>query len=803
MKISYNVLKNYIKNIETPEQIAEKLIMHTAEVEKIIYEGKSLENIVYWKIQSVETHSNANSLKVCKVDIWENEDVQIVCGGSNLEINQKVAVAKIWAVVSWHWEETITMQKTRIRGIESFWMICASEEIWLAEDFPQKDEKEILDLSHIEAEIWNPLAWVLDKNNAILEVDNKAINHRPDLFSHIWIIREIYSISWKKFDFEYETYDFSSLKDLWIKNEIPEFVSRYLWIKVENVWNIESPKHIKEVLKSNEIASKWLLVDITNYSLYLYWQPTHCFDADKIDGNIIIRKAKTWEKFIALDNKEYELNEQDIVIADNSKILALGWIIWWKSSAVSDETKNIIIESANFDQANVRKTWKRLWVRTDSLNLFEKDLVNDLQDKAASLIIKELEKNLENIKVVSYTDSYPKKQEKVFVDFDLDFYNNLIWKKYEKEEALNILENLWITINKEKTFDDSLSSTEWQFLKLEIPFWRKDLNYKADIAEEIARISGYDNVKSTIPEINMWAVEQTNIYKLKIDAKNFLTDIWYFDLYTYSFINQKLMEKCLWNTKNLIAMKNALSEELSHLRCSLIPNLLQALEENSKEFENLKVFELEKVFEKSEKNVSEQYFLSWLEIIEKDIAYYEIQKTISDLFKKLWILKVDFKNGKDLPSFSHSGRTAEIIVRWKKVWFLWEINPKVANNFDINSKIWFFEIFVEKLDKALYWIIKAKDISQFQENNFDLNFVVDKENEAKKIKIAIEKIDKEIIKKVELIDIYEDKEKLPEKRSLTYKIFIQSMDWTLDDKVKWELIEKIITSVKKVWGELR
>ncbi len=787
MKISYKVLKKYIKNIKKAEEIADDLVMHTAEVEDIIYEGKKFENIVLWEIKSIKNHENADSLKICEVNVWEKENLQIVCGGSNLKINQKVAVAKIWAVVSWHGEETITMKKTSIRWTESFWI--ASEEIWLADIFPQKDEKEILDLSHINAKIWTPLAEVLGKNDIILEIDNKAINHRADLFSHIWIIRELYAISSEKFDFKYPKYDFSSLPDLWIKNEIPKLVSRYLWIKVENVKNIESPEYIKQVLNSAEVASKWLLIDITNYSLYFFGQPTHCFDADKIDGNITIRMAKSWEKFIALDDKEYKLSPEDIVIADDSKILALGWIIWGKSSAVSDKTKNIIIESACFDQAILRKTWKKLWIRTDSLNLFEKDLLNEMQDKAASLILEELEKNLKDIKIISYTDSYPKKQEEIFVNFDLDFINNLIWKNYKEKEVLTILENLWIEF------------VEWN--KLKIPFWRKDLKYKADIAEEIARIDGYDKINSTTPQVNMWAVNQSNIYKLKLDSRDFLTSIGFFELYNYSFVNKDLMEKCLWNTKNLIAMKNALSEELSHLRWSLIPNLLYSLEENHKKYKNLKIFELEKVFFKNNLEVEEKYFLGWLEIFSWDLAYYSMQKTLRKLFAYLQVKNYSFETDDNFPSFAHPWRTAKIIVRWKKVGYVWEIHPKVAKNFEINSRIWFFEINTDLILESLYSKVKAKEVSAFQENNFDLNFLVEKNLISSKLKNIILKTDKKLIQKVEVIDIYENEEKLAWKRSITYKIYIQSMDWTLDDKVKAELIEKIVENVWKVGGKLR
>ena len=525
--------------------------------------------------------------------------------------------------------------------------------------------------------------------------------------------------------------------------------------------------------------------------MYFYGQPTHIFDADKIDWNIVIRKAKAGEKFVALNDVEYKLDESDIVIADNSKVLALGWVIWWKDSAVSDKTKNIIIESAHFDQAVIRVTGKRLWIRTDSLNVFEKDLLNEMQICWASLIVSELEKNISWVKIVASSDIYPKKQEQIFIDFDLDFINNLIWKNYEKSEVLEILGNLWIKL-------------VWD--RLEIPFWRKDLNFKADIAEEIARISGYDSIEASIPNMNLWAVIQSNTYKIKKESREFLTAIGYFDLYNYSFVNNELMEKCLSNTENLVEMKNYLSEELTHLRPSLIPNLMLTLEKNIKDFDNLKLFELEKVFEKVwNSDILERYFLSGVEVISQKIAYYEIQKTVSKLLKTLGIEKFFFENSAQLPKFAHAWRTAVVLVRWQQIGFVWEIHPKVAKNFEIeNARVWFFELDVEKLKEMVFGKVKAKEISNFQENNFDLNFVVEKDKvSASKLKSTIEKSDNKLITKVELIDIYENELTLPGKRSFTFKVFIQSMDETLDDKAKTEVMDKIVTNVKKVWGELR
>ncbi len=778
MKISYKVIQKYIPNIKWVENLAQDLIMHTAEVEDILLEGENLSKVYIWKIKSVNRHPDSDKLNCTIVEVnWEN--FPIVCWASNVSEWMKVPVAVCWAQLS----EDFIIKKTKIRWEISEWMICSEDELWLIEE----RQEWILELPK-NAPIDISMRDYLQKNDAILEIDNKAINHRPDLFSHIWIIREIKAILWEKFEEKLENRDFSNLDDLWIKNEIPELVARYIWLKAKNVSNIKTPEYISQVLSSAWVNSKWLLIDISNYSLYLYGQPTHCFDADKIEWNIIIRKAKDGEKFVALDDKEYKLSKEDIVIADKIKILALWWIIWWKDSAVSNNTTSIIIEWAHFDQANVRKSWKRLWIRTDSLNVFEKDIIKEMANRWVSLIATELEKNISWVKFTAYSDIYPVKQEKITIDFDINFINNLIGKKYTVEEAIKILNNLWI---------------EEKDRILSIPYWRKDLNYKADIAEEIARIDWYDNIESTVPRINLWAIKQTNIYKIKNDTRDFFTNIWYFDMYTYSFVNEELMQKLNSWVESLVPMKNALSEELTHMRWSLIPNLILSLEKNIRDFDKLKLFELEKVFTRNNEEIIENYSLTWIEVSNKDVVYFDVQNTLSNFFKIVWIDNFTFNYWTNLPNYSHSWRSADIIIRWKKVWIIWEIHPKVANNFWITSRVWFFEINIDLLEKSLYSKTKAKDVSSFQENNFDLNFVINKEIKAKDIKNTIENTDKNIINKVELVDIYENEERLTWKRSLTFKIFIQSLEKTLDDKDKAGLIEEIIKKVEKKWGTLR
>lgn len=789
MKVSYKVLKRYIPDITAVETVAQNLIMHTAEVEEIHSQKKAFDQIVFGKILSVDAHPNADSLRVCMVDIGENEATQIVCGGSNLSVGQGVAVAKIGASVLWHGQgEPVVMKKTAIRGVESSGMICASEEIGLKETFPARDEKEILDLSHFPAKPGTNLAVILGKDDAIIEIDNKAINHRPDMFSHIGVAREVAAIEGKALGYSYAYEDFSNILKVDLKNFIPEKVSRYMAVYVSGVKNSQSPSEILEVIASHEIESKGILVDISNYSLYLYGQPTHCFDADSLHGNIHIRFAKQGELFLALNEKQYTLSSEDIVIADDAGPIALWGIIGGKASAVHKDTKNIVIESAHFDQATIRKTGKRLGIRTDALNIFEKDIPLSLQSRWASLIVQELRGIFPEMKIEKYADVTEYEEKTLKIPFELPRIQKLIGKNYSEENILDILRRLEIPVIGNE---------------IHVPFWRKDITHISDIAEEIARIDGYDAVERTIPKITLWAISQTPLYLGKRSLRNFLCARGFYDMYTYSFSHEKLLKKCGLSTDTAVELKNALSEEMSHMRPNLIPNLLQSLEDNIREYTNISLFECEKVFKKQGETIQENYeFAALVHDDSENTLYYRIVSLFEDICAHLQIPKYQLEIPKESIVYAHTGRVAQIILRWVCIGELGEIHPKVAKAFNIWGRIGFIRFNVNDLISSAFSLVSAKDISSFQENNFDLNFVVEKNILWKNIQKTIAGCDP-LIQKVELFDIYESEEKLPGKRSLSFTIYIQSMTETLSDSVKNELIQKIVSEVWKKWGTLR
>lgn len=779
MKISYKVLKSYLPNLPSPEEVAQKLVMHTAEVEEVVYEWENLKDVFVWEVLECEKHPDSDKLNCTKVKVW-NDTLSIVCWASNVRAGLKVPVA----IVGCQLAPDFVIAKTKIRGEASEGMICSMDELGLCNE----RQEWIWELPE-NAPNGMSMRHYLDKTDAVLEIDNKAINHRPDMFSHIWVIRELAALYNEKMPVAFAESDFSNLEELPLENTIPEVVSRFSALKIEGVENIESPDYMMDVLSASDCSSKGLLVDMTNYSLYFYGKPVHAFDADKIEWKIVIRYAKDGEKFTALDDNEYELSGEDIVVADDSGVIGLGWIIWGKHSAVDNNTTSIVLESANFDQAVLRKTWRRLWIRTDALNVFEKSVPEELSLKASALIYDILSSTFPNAKATAFADSYTKAQESFTVPLDFGYINSLIWKDYSEERVLEILTSLGFEV----------SGAE-----VKVPFFRTDVTRKADIAEEVARIDGFDKVESTLPRIEVWAVSQDPIYKFKKDAASFFVDRGFYEMYNYSFVWEEIMQKMNSKMDNLVPLKNYLSEDASHMRPNLISNLMNSLEENIRDESDLKLFELEKVYTKNASEIEERYSLAWvITNQDSDVLYYELTKILEDFFKTVGVNKYAFDTLQNEISFAHNWRTWEVIIRGQSIGQVWEIHPLIAKRFDVKGRVAYFELDVSKLLPACYSLIKAKEISIYQENNFDLAFLIDKEIKASKIESAIKNSDQKHISNVELVDIYENEERLPGKRSLAYRIYISSLDWTLWDDVKWNLIKTITERVSKVGWELR
>lgn len=382
--------------------------MSTVEVEDVEYLAERFENMIVGVIEKIEPHPNADRLRVCKVNIGSDEIKDIVCGGINLEEGMRVAVSCPGAVVRWHGEgEPVVIKNSKLRGVESFGMICASDEIGLGELFPSETEGEILDLSAFDVPAGTSLANALDMNDVLLEIDNKSMTNRPDLWGHYGIAREIaalYNLPLAKI----EPFRADVQSDFKVEIEDPDRCTRYIGVEMSGVAVKPAPYKMQNRIWKVGMRPINALVDITNYVMLATGNPTHAFDADNITDHIVVRHAGEGEKLLLLNDKELELNADDLVITDSEGAVALAGVMGGAKDSILPKTERVILEVANFEATGIRRTALRYDTRTEASSRYEKAIDPERCDQALALSMKYFKELYPELQVTGYCDNYVK-----------------------------------------------------------------------------------------------------------------------------------------------------------------------------------------------------------------------------------------------------------------------------------------------------------------------------------------------------------------------------------------------------------
>lgn len=789
MNISLNWLKEFV-NLSgiTPEEIKEKLTAHTVEVEKIIEQKERFENIIIAKILEIKKHPQADKLQIAIVDAGEKEPLKIVCGAPNIAINQLVPLAKIGAILS----SGLEIKKAEIRGEESNGMLCSEDELGLG-----SDHSGIMILND-KAKIGQNLGDYLNLNETILEIDNKSISNRPDLWGHYGIARELGVLFNKKIK-NYEPKEVK-IKKLKTKNQNIEvdikaknLCKKYLALKVENIKIEESPDWLKNKINAIGLKSINNIVDATNYIMLEIGQPIHAFDAENIK-KIIIRKAEKDEMIIGLDDKEKKLNEDDLLISTESKAIAIAGIIGGKNSEINNTTTSIIVESANFDAISIRKTASKLNTRTDAAMRFEKGLDPNLCKLAINKMIEMIKKLCPkatfNHDLIEEGDF---ENEKKTISLNLSWAEKIIGQKIENKKIKNILESLGMEIEK-IDFENDNKKEVWSIL---IPSWRKkDLQIKEDLIEEIIRIYGYNNIVITMPKNDITPPEKDRLLELIKKIKNILSLSYKLtEVYNYSFINEEQLNKLDLDIKGYIKLLNPLSSQHTLLRQTLSTNLISNIKTNQAKYEKINLFEIGNIFLNipGEENKDEKY-LENLPYQEKKLGIIIADQkgnTFKNLKDIIYNAIFEISNGQEIEFLS-----TESIINWadqkekcliflngKEIGFLAKINDKVLNRNGIKKETSSLEISLKTLLIAISKgnLNQYQTVPKFPPINRDLAFVIDQ-------KILYNDISKEIksfhslIKEVELFDVYSGTNLENNKKSIAFHIVYQSEEKTLTNE---------------------
>ena len=779
MKISLNWLKEFVdipKNISA-ESLAELFTTKTAEVEKVIYEGSEWSNIYIGKVLEIKPHPNADKLRLAKVSLGKLGEITVVCGGNNLRENMLTAVALPGAFVKWHGEgEPVELKEAEIRGVKSGGMICAKEEIGLNEG--DQPEGGIVDLSALKLKAGTPLKTALNKNDVIFEIENKSLTHRPDLWGHYGIAREFAAILDKKLK-PYKTNPpmpkTGRTMKIVVKN--PKLCKRYCGVIIENIKVEKSPEWLAQKLRTVGRGTYNNIVDVTNYVAEEIGQPLHAFDINNISGKIIVRTAEEGEKITTFDKKEQKLSRDMLVIADDKHPLAIAGIMGGIDSGITDRTTAILIESANFDAASIRKTSMRLGLRTDSSQRFEKSLDPNLAEtgikRAIELILKACKGARVSGPVIDIKNFETKP---VKINLNIKKAQSVIGAEIKKPEIIKILKKLEFKIAK----------TSNNTLLVEVPSFRasKDIGIEEDLIEEIARMRGYDKIPAVLPELPTRLPIENKERKLKHEARRILSfGLGFTEIQSYSFYGLNEIKKAELPENLHLQLENYLSSDQTHLRISLVPNMLKAAKQNIYSFEEFKIYEIGRVY----LNIAdyfplEEKFICGMSV--KKGAEKETFRDIKGLFeafmKAFGAPEFTTKKAKENYFYINPSRQLSYFYGNEEIAKVFEVNPIVLKNFDLDeASVGCFEINFTKLARLNVQDKKYKPIPKFPEIKIDVSVIMPEQKSVEEITNIIKNADPELIVDIELFDVFKGKNIESGKRALAFKITLRSDERTL------------------------
>ena len=787
MKFSYSWLTEHLKTNAHFEEIEKKLTSIGLEVEDIQDTGKAYKDFIVGQVLEEKKHPNADKLKLCKVDIGK-EKVDVVCGAPNVEKGMKVVYAPVGSTIP---VNQMKIKAAKIRGVESYGMMCSEYELGISNEHDgiiRLEEKETIGRSFSE---------IYGLNDIVIEIG--ITPNRQDCLGVKGIARDLASAGMGELLERKISREKGSFKSP-IKIEIQDnkicsaFAGRYF----RNVKNTESPEWLKNKLKSIGLRPISALVDITNFVMYDENRPLHVYDADKIDGKIIVRSANDGESFLALDEKDYHLKNGMCVIADEKKVLGLGGIMGGESTGCSTETKNVLLESALFDEINTAKTGRNLSILSDARYRFERgiDPNSTLKgiDLATQLILEicggecsevELAGNIkENKNEVSTSSSYISKR--------LGF-------KVSDKELISILSSLGIE-----------TSQTGDVIKCLIPSWRQDIHGEADISEEVIRIKGYENIPTS--NIRLKSKINKNILnyaqKKLMKARHFIASIEYDELVTFSFTDSKNCE--VFGDINKLKIVNPISEDMDILRPNLLPNLLQAIKKNkNRNFDSFSIFEIGSQYRSTspedQLNVAcgiksgIKTEKSWKNM-QTEFDIYDVKQDLTSLIDYLMPGNKKISVSNDCPSWYHPGRSGSIKINNSVIaGYFGELHPRVANQFKIKNKTNIFELYLDELPNTEKKTTNKPvlNLSDFQIVTRDFAFVIDKKVKSEEVVTSAFKVDKELIRNVEIFDLFEDDSLGKDKKSIAIKVTLQSNEKTLAENDISEISSKIIESVEK------
>ena len=789
MLVSYNWLKQYTNVEDNANALAEKITRGGIEVEGVEYLAEEISGVVVGYVESKEKHPDAEKLNVCQVNVGEEENLQIVCGAPNVDAGQYVIVATVGAKLP-----GIKIKKAKLRGVESQGMICSLAELGLSKSVVPKNYQEGIYVFETEQELGSDVVEVLGLNDYILDLS--ITPNRADALSMRGLTYELGALYNNKVDFKdvekEEDYEATSLQVAIESDSCRNYVGQV----VKNVEVKSSPLWLQTRLMNSGIRPINNIVDITNYVLLEFGQPMHAFDKDLVGDKIVVRDAKEGEVLETLDGEERKLQTTDLVITDGTRSIALGGVMGGKNTEVSEETKNIILESAYFNPTSVRRTSAAHGLRSDSSARFEKGIDPNMQKAALARAVELILELCPNAVVESSVGVVNKLDDKV-VEITTSYINNYLGIILSTEEIVAILEGLSFKV--EASGED---------LVVKVPTRRPDISIKQDLVEEVIRIYGYDNLASTLPKFSKTTKGGlTYSQRMVRDLRAVYASLGFNDTINYSLVSEEEATQYTLEDHHKVRLLMPMTETHSTLRQSLIPGLLNTVQYNvARKQKDLKLLEIGRVFFGSgDDNIQpkETVYLSaaltgeerstkWLKET-STLDFFAAKGYLEVVFERLGLEeKVTYK--KSTLEGMHPGRFAEVYLGEKRIGFIGEVHPQVADKLGLNTT-YVFEINLDEVISEGKVKPKYEEVTKYPEITRDIAMLVDVKDEYQNIYNVVESVNSKLITKVELFDLYVGAELLVGKKSLALTITYSDKQKTLTDEEVTAVHDKVLAAL--------
>ena len=811
MKVSLNWIRDYVQLPADADlkKLAYDLTMSTVEVEDATDLGASFHDMVVGVINTIEQHPNADKLKVCKTDIGGRVE-DIVCGGSNLREGMKVAVALPGAMCKWHGEgDLVEIKKSKLRGVDSYGMICGAVEIGLADLFPTKEEAHILDLSDFDAPAGTPLADALDLNDIILEIDNKSMTNRPDLWGHYGIAREIAALyDLPMTQFPHFDRNVENTSGFHVTVEDAERCPRMTGTQIENVCVKPAPYWMQVRIWKTGMRPINALVDITNYVMLATGQPSHAYDSDHIAGHIIVRRAKAGETLTLLNGKELPLSTDDLTIADDAGIVGLAGVMGGAKDSILPTTSKVILEIANFQAAGIRRTALRYDNRTEASARYEKAIDPERCDQAFDLSMQLFSQLYPEMKVTGLVDEYPRPLKQAEIDVPLSWLERRLGKRLSPDEIKHKMELLGYGI----TFNGDN-------MHVVVPTWRStgDVSIQADIMEEVARMYGYENFEAEpITTTFDGAINQLD-KDLERRIKEYLAiRCGMQEIFTYPWMEESYVNAVLQSTEGILSLSTPPSPAERFVRSSLLPNLCKAVVKNERYFNEFSIFETAQVF-RDENYTSPYDPREKLPSQRKNVAgaFATTDKDITALFRKakgvvemmaryVHMEALTFKQA-EKPVWADNVVWLNIYRGDEKVGDLALLAKKVSMACGIkNMNVMLFQLDQDSLVPLKSRTNTFTHLAEYPMTDYDISLLVDGSVQWKDVAQTVRGIKSELLHGAAFVDEYRGKQVPAGKKSLTLRLAIGSKDKTLTSAEIEEVASGVLNKIAKRFGaELR